>query len=62
MAPREKLIEDYAKCPKCGSATTHEEVDIGVGIQHGPARCDACGWNQDDEVNALMKKFGVAEE
>ncbi len=41
-------------CPKCGGETTCEEVDIGVGIQQGPARCDCCGWSQDKEVDALI--------
>ena len=56
------MTEDYERCPECGKETTHEEVDIGVGIMHGPTRCNNCGWNQETEINALMKKFGIVEE
>ncbi len=43
------------KCPKCGNPTTRDEVDIGVGIQHGLDRCDYCGWSQDEEVGRLFR-------
>lgn len=35
-------------CPKCGLETLQwDEVDIGVGIQRGPAFCvnPDCGWD-----------------
>ncbi len=37
-----------AACPECGNTDLmYDEVDIGVGIQHGPAYCNLCGWNED---------------
>ena len=43
------------KCPKCGSEhTSRDEVDIGVGIQYGPWRCDDCGWGQTIEIPGDM--------
>ena len=54
--------DEYQKCPKCGSGTTREEVDIGVGMMHGPARCNNCGWSQEEEINKLLKEFGIEEE
>lgn len=34
------------KCPKCSGQCIRDEVDIGVGIQYGPWRCDDCGWGE----------------
>ncbi len=55
------MVEDYQLCPECGKETTCEEVAIGVGIQYGPARCDNCGWNQEDEIRETMKQLGIDE-
>ena len=49
------------KCPKCGSDTVCDEVDIGVGTMHGPAKCNNCGWTAETEIRELMKKFGIDE-
>lgn len=36
-------------CPLCRSEQTwRDEVDIGVGVQYGPWRCNDCGWSQED--------------
>ncbi len=55
------MVEDDLRCPECGSETIHDEVDIGVGTMHGPARCNNCGWNQEKEIRALMEEFGILE-
>lgn len=39
-------MSDYLACPRCGLPCVREEVDIGVGIQCGPWRCDECGWHE----------------
>jgi len=49
-------------CPKCGSEVTRDSVDIGVGIQVGPARCDSCGWTQDLEIDKLFKEKEIPNE
>lgn len=41
-------------CPECGFPVTREEVDIGVGMMHGPAKCNNCGWDQNIEINEIM--------
>ncbi len=33
-------------CPECGSPCEYDEVDIGVGVQRGPAACSECGWSE----------------
>lgn len=38
-------MDDVGRCPECGEDLTYDEVDIGVGIQRGNARCDECGWS-----------------
>lgn len=37
------------KCPKCGGECWRDEVDIGVGVQCGPWRCEDCGWGEEEE-------------
>jgi transcription elongation factor Elf1 len=44
-------------CPKCGAETTCDEVDIGVGVQKGPARCDNCRWSQQAEFEKLFPEL-----
>lgn len=47
------------KCPACGSEECwREEVDVGVGIIHGPWGCP-CGWSESDEYNQLTGRGGV---
>lgn len=38
-----------SKCPECGEELDRIEVDIGVGIQYGPAQCYHCGWSETDD-------------
>lgn len=45
------------RCPKCGSVVTREEVDIGVGTMYGHARCDNCGWLQEEDANGPLKEL-----
>lgn len=41
-------------CPYCKSNDiTHDEVDIGVGIQYGPGRCENCHAYQSDDWDGL---------
>ena len=49
-------------CPKCGSEVASEEVDIGVGTMHRPAYCNECGWSQHQEVDEMLKEFGLGDE
>jgi len=35
------------KCPECGAGCSRDEVDVGVGVLHGPWGC-ACGWSEDE--------------
>ena len=42
------------RCPQCGGACDRDSVDIGVGVQHGPWRCDDCGWYEGNEVDAAF--------
>ena len=47
-------------CPRCGSLEVeemHDEVDIGVGVQHGPSsylclRCDHA-WDYSVDLEGL---------
>lgn len=53
------------KCPRCGGELTRDAVDIGVGVQYGPAGCPDCYWleNKADglPLNAdQVCKHGVA--
>ncbi len=38
-------------CPKCGEECHRDEVDVGVGVIHGPYGCPGCGWSEDDEYD-----------
>lgn len=31
-------------CPNCNGQCWRDEVDIGVGVQCGPWRCEMCSW------------------
>ena len=42
-------------CPKCGGETVRDEVDVGVGIMHGPWHCIECGWSQGEDVDKLFR-------
>lgn len=48
------------RCPFCGSTDiTRDEVDIGVGIEYGPAGCESCHAYQ---INAFLDEERTAEE
>ncbi len=55
------VIDNFSVCPECSSDTVRDEVDIGVGTMHGPARCDNCGWTQETKIQETMKRFGIKE-
>lgn len=47
------VLDDDYRCPKCNSSgCVRDEVDIGVGIQHGPWQCTECGYTQGADVMA----------
>lgn len=48
-------MTDEKTCLRCGCECYRDEVDIGVGIQYGPWVCQECGWNQNDEIDQLLK-------
>ncbi len=39
------------KCPKCLRACDRDEVDVGVGVIHGPWGC-RCGWSEDPRYDS----------
>lgn len=46
-------------CPVCGAPCDYDEVDIGVGVQTGNYRCEACGWcppSVDDDVDGTTQE------
>lgn len=50
-------------CPKCGTLTDQESVDIGVGIIYGPHGCPNCGWSEDSEYDlSTPDKTGIGED
>lgn len=50
-------------CPICGTEAIQDEVDIGVGTQLGPPRCDDCGWDiQTDPEYSLGDYFKAEDE
>ena len=54
-------IDNIDQCPTCGLPLTRDEVDIGVGTMHGPARCDNCGWAetpQEHFESEFLKETG----
>jgi len=40
----------YGECPNCGEWLEADEADIGVGVQHGPVYCPACGYDSAVEA------------
>jgi len=44
-------IYDTIKCPRCGGDCERESVHNGVGMQHGPYGCPACGWSECAEYD-----------
>ena len=43
--------ETYA-CEKCGEDCCRDEVDVGVGVIHGPWGCPCCGWSEDSRYDS----------
>jgi len=39
-------------CPHCGSPCDREQVDVGVGVIHGPWGCGDCGWSENPEYDS----------
>jgi hypothetical protein len=37
-------------CPRCGESCWRDEVDVGIGVLHGPYGCP-CGWSEDPRYN-----------
>ncbi|MFA5379776.1 MAG: hypothetical protein WC455_28715 [Dehalococcoidia bacterium] len=44
-------------CPTCRSELTRDEVDIGVGTLRSPARCNNCGWSEEDTRSQSTKEL-----
>ncbi len=38
-------------CSHCGSLCDRDEVDVGVGVVHGPWGCANCGWSENPEYD-----------
>jgi hypothetical protein len=49
-------------CPKCGAECHRDEVDVGVGIIHGPWGCPDCGWSADAEYDLSAGRDPVDEK
>ena len=58
-------------CPHCGELCDHDEVDVGVGVMHGPWGCANCGWSENpkydsrdsvrrDGVNRVFDQYGTS--
>lgn len=51
------MTDSFMTCPQCGSTdqTWRDEVDIGVGVLHGPLHCNACHYVEpsayDDDLD-----------
>lgn len=42
------------KCPQCNDDCWRDEVDVGVGVQYGPWRCNGCGWYEGYLIDAAI--------
>ena len=49
--PFKPFEESNMDCPKCGEECYRNEVDVGVGVIHGPYGC-MCGWSEDPRYDA----------
>lgn len=46
------MSRDTYKCPECGYPHCwRDEVDVGVGVIHGPYGCPECGWSEDAQYD-----------
>jgi hypothetical protein len=41
-------------CPQCNEPCDQDEVDVGVGVIYGPARCLNCGWYEGHQINEII--------
>lgn len=49
-------------CPKCKAECHRDEVDIGVGVIHGPYGCPNCAWSESDEYDLSSGKTPLDEK
>jgi hypothetical protein len=49
-------------CPKCGTECHRDEVDVGVGVIHGPYGCPGCAWSEADEYDLSDGKSPLDEK
>ena len=47
-------------CPNCGEGCGRDEVDVGVGMMHGPWGCGACGWSEDSYYDSSNTEDGLS--
>jgi len=40
------------QCENCGAECIRDEIDVGVGIIHGPYGCNSCGWSESPEYDS----------
>jgi hypothetical protein len=50
------------KCPKCNADCSHDSVDVGVGVIHGPYGCPDCGWSENSDYDLSVDKSPVDEK
>lgn len=62
MTDNPSVTRKEEACPKCGAPLSHHEVDIGVGIQQGPAFCEDCGWSAPELDYGLIDDWEKALE
>jgi len=53
MPSETKILRGIERCPKCSEELYRDEVDIGVGVIHGPYGCSNCGWSESPEYDCL---------
>ena len=51
------MIKD---CPNCGRCCARDEVDVGVGVMHGPWGCGGCGWSEDPYYDSSNAEDGLS--
>jgi transcription elongation factor Elf1 len=56
------MAGDLDNCPSCGAQLTFDEVDIGVGVLKGNARCEECGWEPELPEDKLTLDSDVGDE
>jgi ssDNA-binding Zn-finger/Zn-ribbon topoisomerase 1 len=40
-------VTETCNCPHCNETCDRAEVDVGVGVIHGPWGCPQCGWSSE---------------